>query len=312
MHWHRLLLSLIALASFVTLPRDAHAYVREVTTSGVPVAWRTPCVTMRIFLGSTPAVLTPDAFLAASTQAAAAWSYPTLACTDIRLSTIAEADATADIGNDATNVIVFWQDAQCRAPQPGADAGAPQPDCLPSSALALTSIFKNAKTGEILDTDIEFNAVDYTWGDLVGHPEWKTSTTADFQNALTHELGHALGLDHNCFTKSDGQPRLNDNTGAPEVDCYNPTPSAVVTEATMYPSVVLSDTMRRELSADDQQGICEIYPHLHEACPAIPAGGGCSVLLPAAGVRTTKTGMLWTGAGVMIVALARLRRRLKV
>jgi MYXO-CTERM domain-containing protein len=127
--------------------------------------------------------------------------------------------------------------------------------------------------------------VDYSWGDLVGQPAPVTATPADFQNALTHELGHVVGLDHNCYTTNDGQARLNDNTGTPELDCYgNPPPPDAVTAATMYPSVLLTDTQRRDLSADDVQGVCEIYPHAHDVCPPSPEGG-CSVASPGVSPR---------------------------
>jgi hypothetical protein len=267
---------------------------------------------MQIYLGSAHPVLTADAFFAASAQAAGVWSYPTLACTDIRLAMLSEAQASADVGHDTKNVIVFRQDTWCRQPTPVDDAGTPQPDCYPSSALAVTSIFKNSKTGEILDADIEFNAVDYSWGDLVGQPVLANSTTADFQNALTHELGHVLGLDHNCFTANDKQARLNDNTGAPEVDCYgNPTLPDAILNATMYPSVVLTDTQRRTLSLDDEQGLCDVYPRLHDVCPAWPSDSGCSVLTTAHPHRT-RTALLWTTLGLLVAALAFLRKRLRV
>ena len=300
-------------ALLLTLPRAAQAYVREVTKSGVPIAWRSPCVTMHVFLGSPPPVLAADDLFAASTQAAATWSYPALACTDIRLAMAMESQPISDVGNDKKNVIVFRKDTWCRQPTPVDDAGTPQPECFPSSVLAVTSIFKNSKTGEILDADIEFNGVDYSWGDLVGRPDLSISTTGDFQNALTHELGHVLGLDHNCYTKSDGQARLNDNTGAPEMDCYNnPALATSVADATMYPSVVLTDTLRRVLAPDDQQGICDIYPHAHETCPALAlaSGGGCAVVVPA-GQEEFRPRILGLIASVMIVALALLlgRRR---
>ena len=299
----------LGFAVLATLPQDAQAYVREVTKSGVPVAWRFPCVTMQIYLGSAPPVLTEDAFFAASTQAATVWSYPTLACTDIRLVIVAEAQAVADVGHDKQNVIVFRQDTRCRQPTPVDDAGTPQPDCFPESALAITSIFKNSKTGEILDADIEFNAVDYSWGDLVGQPDLANSTTADFQNALTHELGHVLGLDHNCYAASDLEDRRNDNTGAPEVDCYgNPTLPDTVISATMYPSVVLADTQRRTLSVDDEQGMCDIYPHLHDVCPAPASESGCSMLATADPNRP-QTWLHWTTIGLLVAALAFLRKR---
>jgi hypothetical protein len=304
--------SLVLFLGFATLATGtAQAYVREVTKSGVPVAWHYPCQTMHIYLGSPPPVLKADAFSSASVQAAAAWSYPALACTDIRLAMVLESAPTADVGQDNKNVIVFRQDTWCLQPTPVDDAGVPQPECFPSSALAITSLFKNSKTGEILDADIQFNAVDYSWGDLVGQPALAISGTADFQNALTHELGHVIGLDHNCYAETDLQDRLNDNTGAPEADCP-PTPSGAIGEATMYPSVNLSDTTRRTLTADDEQGICEIYPHVHDACPALAADGGCIV------VATTKpdrgrTALLSSAMGCLgILALVLLRRRRKV
>jgi hypothetical protein len=305
--WPRALALLLGFATLVTIPRAAQAYVREVTKSGVPVAWHYPCVTMHIYLGSPPPVLTADAFFAASVQAAAVWSYPALACTDIRLTMVAESQATADVGLDNKNVIVFRQNTWCREPTPVDDAGIPQPECFPPSALAVTSIFKNSKTGEILDADIEFNAVGYSWGDLVEHPELATSMTADFQNTLTHELGHVIGLDHNCYNPSDGQARLNDNTGAPEGVCNGSPP---LSDATMYPSVVLIDVQRRALSPDDAQGICDIYPHVHDVCPAVYLGGGCSVLA-AAKPEHTRTAILCAGIG-LILAAAFVRRRLKV
>jgi len=269
---HAFLLGLLGLSS-----GNAKAYVRELTSTGAPVAWSNPCVPMHLYTGSPPPVLSTAGLFAAGMAAAGAWSYAEVACTDIRLSIVSEPAASAQVGYDSKNVIVFRQETWCRDPPRIDDAGIVVPDCYPASALALTSIFKNKNTGEILDADIEFNAVNYTWGDLVVQPALAISNTADFQNALTHELGHVLGLDHNCFTTNDGSPRGVDNTGAPEVDCYNnPELPDAVAQATMYPSVVLTDTERRSLSPDDEQGVCEIYPHAHEVCPS-PSDGGCIV-----------------------------------
>jgi MYXO-CTERM domain-containing protein len=274
---------------------------------GTPIAWRNPCVEMNISLAETQLFLTADDLLRATTQALEAWSYPQVACTDVRLSLEVRAEELLGAANDRDNIIAFRRDSWCRTPTPINDAGVPEPDCYPSSALAVTSIFKKVKSGEILDADVEFNAVNYAWGDLALHPELATGSTADFQNALTHEIGHVLGLDHNCYTVNDGPTRLTDNTGMPTVDCYsNPDLPLTVAEATMYPSVALDDTARRVLTPDDELGVCEIYPHVHDTCPAPPSEGGCSVASTATPRRGWPVFFL-AGLALLLIGVA-LRR----
>jgi hypothetical protein len=96
----------------------------------------------------------------------------------------------------------------------------------------------------------------------------------DIAAVLTHELGHVLGLD-----ESYEHP-----------------------EATMFPQIGLGETHKRVLSADDQQGVMEIY-----STPMSAAKVGCSVSEPGA---TTRGGTL----AAVVVGLsglfgARTRRR---
>ena len=297
----------------------ARAYVRNVTSKGVPISWLTPCVSMYLYSGSPPPFMTAVQLFEASREAAATWSYPAVPATDLHLSVIAETQAPAEIGYDHRNVIVFRQDSWCRyggTPQntsssdPSLPSDTTDTTCYSPSALAITSIFKNATTGEIVDADIELNAVYFSWSDRLANPVMApTAPVADFQNTLTHELGHVVGLDHVCFSASDNHERLTDNTGAPEVDCYGSTPlPSSMTEATMYPSVELSDTSRRTLSPDDEQGVRDIYPRRQAACPVLIASG-CS-FVQAASAAATPAGRYesLTARGLVFVALVLSRR----
>jgi hypothetical protein len=251
------------------LAPPAHAYVRAVTNLGVPTWWRTPHIAMQMYLGAPPPLMSASEYFSAGQQAASAWSQESLPCTEVKLAVndIAQPSSDAVVGLDLKNVIVFRQDIWCEHPLP---SDGTSPTCYPPSALAVTTVFKSTSTGEIVDADLEINAVSFFWADLVSHPEQADGHTADFQNTVTHELGHVLGLDHNC---ANTQPLLKDNTGNDEPSCSGLNVPASVTEATMYPVVPLSDTLRRTLAADDEQAMCDIYP----AEPGYRfAGGGCS------------------------------------
>ena len=234
---------------------------------------------MDIYLGAQPPTLTADQYLKASQLAAQAWSHVDIACTGVSISMSKHGESTAEVGLDLKNVIVFRQDLACLQP-PTTDPAA-QP-CLSANVLAVTTLFKNTTTGEIVDADMEINAVNFAWADLVANPTLANGNIADFQNTLTHELGHVIGLTHNCYMSNDGPAPLLDNTGNPELVCGSAGVPATVTDATMYPVVPIRDTDRRTLSPDDQQAACEIYPSNQGTCGA-GSGQGCSVAGPTSG-----------------------------
>lgn len=250
-------------------PSPAGAYVRAVADSGAPLAWKSPCVTMDFYVGDVPGKMTADAYVAAAGLAAHAWSHAALSCTALTISMRTQEAPATETGADGRNVIIFRQDNWC-------DEATPE-SCYPHNALAVTSVLKNKVTGEIVDADMELNAVSFTWADLVAHPELADGMTADFQNTLTHELGHVIGLAHPCYSASDGGGRLNDNTGVPELDCTDPYLPASVLETTMFPSVQLDDVERRTLSSDDARAACEVYPGTASACAASSSASGCAM-----------------------------------
>lgn len=77
--------------------------------------------------------------------------------------------------------------------------------------------------GYFIDADIQFNNVGFTWS-TDGR-----SRTVDTQSIATHEEGHFLGLDHSAQAS-----------------------------AVMYASY--SGGIKRNLTTDDQAGVCQLYP----------------------------------------------------
>jgi hypothetical protein len=100
---------------------------------------------------------------------------------------------------------------------------------LPNDALAITTVTFDDETGEIYDVDIELNIANFNFADcsisdcLDAH---------DLKNTLTHELGHALGLDH---TDNNIFSVMNDSS-------------------------FVGDMSKRYLTQTDIDAICYIYP----------------------------------------------------
>jgi MYXO-CTERM domain-containing protein len=100
---------------------------------------------------------------------------------------------------------------------------------LPADAFAVTLVWNLKQDGEIVDADMLLNP---TLGNLTicggncGDPE----NDIDIQNVVTHEAGHFLGLAH---TDVEG--------------------------ATMSPTAPVGQVEKRDLAADDVDGLCAIY-----------------------------------------------------
>lgn len=94
--------------------------------------------------------------------------------------------------------------------------------------LALTSTWSK-ESGTLVQFSIAMNGSD---------PDWDTSgreTAMDLQNALAHEVGHALGLAHD-----------NDHG-----------------DATMAPTAAPGETRKRDLHRSDEAGARYLYPGAH-------------------------------------------------
>jgi hypothetical protein len=100
------------------------------------------------------------------------------------------------------------------------------------AAVAMTTTHYNLSTGEILDVDIEFNGAWFDFGTLSGMDS--SSPLVDLQSAMTHEIGHTLGFDDQF------------------AELYR--------DSTMYGYDTPGEIGKRNLTEDDTEGLCTLYP----------------------------------------------------
>ena len=282
----------------------ARAYVRSLTPAGKPYFWDRTSVALRGYPQEMP-TMTPEQIAAAALGATVVWTKrdPTLAsCTylDLDMSMATLEDERPDPKNDHVNNLIFHHTSWCPPGVTNID------DCYDAAALALTSVTSVIKTGEIVDADIEVNALNYTWGDITSMP---ATGTHDLQNALTHEMGHFIGLDHTCWNGDTSRPRPVDNTGMEIVECAR-APQAI-RETTMFASAAPGDVSKRTLAPDDQLAVCEIYAVGHEPGDGGggDGGGGCIVAAGGAGLPARSAVIALASLAAAAAFVRRHRRR---
>ena len=125
-------------------------------------------------------------------------------------------------------------------------------------AFAVTVVWHNTTTGEILDADMmvndlladRFNNAGGPYEDCpnTGCPSGSQSVPgpADLRSIVTHEAGHFIGIGH-----------------SPDQG------------ATMFNSAERTSVDKRTLATDDINAVCDIYPpgNLDQTCDATPMGG---------------------------------------
>ena len=291
---------LAALATSLAFAGRAEAYVRYKAANGKLFQWSQTCVPMVLYPKDLVAMMTAAEIENAVDTSAAAWSAGANPCTYLAISVVTSTDSTPRAMNDGKNVVIFRDSNWCKQTATGAcDPNVP----YDPAALALTSVSAGTSSGIIKDADIEVNAFHFNWTDLVTHPELEGTSYHDLQNAVTHEMGHVIGLDHTCYLQP---PAPLDQNGNPIPDCASASPDVLAT--TMFPSANPGDVDKRTLAPDDVQGLCDIYPIAQDpnSCvPPSPPSGGCAT----ASTAGSTAGL--AGALALIVAsvAARARRR---
>jgi hypothetical protein len=301
--------SLLIILVAVLAVRPARAFVRYKTSTGLGFFWPQTCVPVSAYPLSMANMtghmdMTSQQIMQAATAAASAWSTATMmgassSCTFLRVNVTESTGEAPAARLDYKNSLVFRTLSWCPA------SGDP---CYDPSALAITSVFVDTTNGHIQDADIEVNAKNFDWADLVADPTL-ASSAQDLQNALTHEMGHLIGLDHTC-TAGPVTPTPIDNAGQPVPTCDEA--SAAVRATTMSALAVPGDTGKRTLEADDVAAVCDIYPVAMDpmkclAADVAPSGGEACRCATGAGAGGPAAAAL-TGLAVLAAAL---RRRVK-
>ncbi|MCA9578786.1 MAG: matrixin family metalloprotease [Polyangiales bacterium] len=167
-------------------------------------------------------------------------------------------DVTCDGGSPGFDVRGYseratCQDAQFRSSRGNVNVVAMVTDWeerdYDPDAFAISTVWHNTDTGSILDVDILVNEQlgPYALCPATGcPPALPRDQVVDFQNVITHEVGHFFGIAH-----SD------------------------VPNATMYVSAARGETLKRTLADDDIEAMCTIYaPGTLNACTDHTPRGG--------------------------------------
>ncbi|CAN5305183.1 hypothetical protein BH11MYX1_BH11MYX1_10110 [soil metagenome] len=220
---------LLVIASLLASPLVASAYDVKTTPSGADVHWKAGSIIVTPALTPAPTGTTTDAATAALTASVATWQNA-LVGTDVSIEVASAPVVASTHTNDGVSTVRFALSAD----DPDIEAG----------VLALTFVQYQTTSGVAVDADLVMNASSFTWG--AGSSDCVKEY--DLESALTHELGHALGLAH-----AIGHP-----------------------EATMYATGEACETTKRDLSPDDRAGLDSLYRASTTSTDPSMGSGGCS------------------------------------
>ena len=194
--------ALMAAAFLLASSAESQAYVALKTWSGKNKLWQQSTVTWTVSNAGMPG-MTNDQFQAALAGAFDAWD-------DVACGTLGFSFGGVKASNPLSGIHVKVQKSNW--------------DPSVGDALAYAMSDTNQQ-GKILSSDVVFNAADTEWSTAPGGSFGKS----DVQGVGTHEIGHAIGLDHTRHF-----------------------------ESTMFFSGGSIDL--RTLEEDDQNGLCYLYP----------------------------------------------------
>lgn len=269
----------------------ATGFVRQGTQDGTPLEWQTRCPLLELGRLDVRGP-TADELHAVFAHAFDAWASD--GCTPLPFALGEPVDATDLTVFDGRNVIVTRGADYCDG-----EAHADEQICLNPDTLAITTLYYvdapgDARNGDILEVDMEINLLHPFSMD--GAPD-----TFDLTTAVTHEIGHVLGLGHTCSSAPGA--RLIDPSGH-EIPACSSSAADDGRTATMYPWAGPAEIDRRNPRSDERAAMCLLYRNRSPRCANGELSAGCAAGRDADGaLRVVFAGLL-----VILVGMHRARR----
>jgi hypothetical protein len=214
---------------------------------GVPLAWANPCVSFSMEESAASGVeletaraLMEEAFTSWASVRCPPNALPPSIHVSHAFGTVSCAEPEYNVVGGNANVVMFREDSW--------------PHGASANALAATRVKFDPESGEILDVDMEINALVPLSIDSESAAEQRSLRRVqkgivpgshDLRSIMLHEAGHFLGLDHSSDPEAVMRPELRE-----------------LEQVTT-------------LSPDDVAAICEVYPpeRAAPACDPTPRGG---------------------------------------
>ena len=217
---HPLTMILFVLMSSFVAPSQSLAFVQSSTLDGDPVAWLRRCIPFHVNDKGSEDIGL-QIVLETIQRSLGTWSD--VGCSDVEFFYQGETDNdfVGFLTDDVNINMVIFRETQS--------------EWLHSkNIIALTTVTFCEEiagpceaVGQIVDADIELNGAYHRFSATTPVP----TNRFDLENSVTHELGHLLGFDHS----------------------FEP-------DATMYESAPTGESLKRDLAADDELGLCTVYP----------------------------------------------------